>query len=80
MIVITVEGEPLDQRSYKNIVEEEAYKAIGMDIIARAGDIVCETHGTTPSIDIQGGPLENLNFSISGCCEAVITRVKERFA
>ena len=79
-IEITLNGKPFNPDDFKDAFEKMIYNSIVNKIDTAVGAVRCPEHGSQATIKASGTSLDNLSFTVSGCCDKLISAVKERFS
>jgi hypothetical protein len=80
MVKVTFElnGRKVSPNQIGSILERAAMQRVQGLIEKSVGSVRCKVHGNAPSITVKGRSIDQLNFSVSGCCEDLIKQVHEK--
>jgi hypothetical protein len=77
-ISFEINGRKVSSKSFSDAFERAVLEGITSSIQHSVGTIRCAEHGSAPKVIGKGRNLNNLSFEVSGCCQQVIDRVRER--
>ncbi|MFB4203984.1 hypothetical protein KBTX_03114 [wastewater metagenome] len=75
-----INGKKVNPDKIGDALEAAALKSISEQIKDKLRGVKCPEHGESPKVKVQGRNLDNLSFEVSGCCDALIERVKEKLS
>ncbi|MFY9075653.1 hypothetical protein OZZ08_11900 [Malaciobacter mytili] len=73
-----INGKKVNPNNIKNQMEAMILKSIEEKIKKTISSIHCNEHNQRPKILVIGSNFNNLSFEISGCCENIIEKTKEK--
>ncbi len=79
-IKFEIDGKSVDPDNISDAIEKVALQGVAKYVINKLGSLQCEEHGEAPRITVKGKSLDDLSFEVSGCCEPLIKKVKQKFA
>lgn len=77
-IKFQIGGRPVNSKNTKGAIEGAILDSVQNSIKKSVGTVRCSEHGSSPIVLVNGRSLDNLSFEVSGCCEDLIEKVKEK--
>ena len=75
-----INGKKVNPDKIGDALEAAALKSIAEQVKDKLRGITCPEHGKSPKVKVKGRNLDSLSFDVSGCCDKLIERVKEKLA
>ena len=73
-----IKGEKVEPDNMKDVLDILFLKHIIKKINSSIGSISCNEHGKQASVLVKGKNIDNLDYEVSGCCEDLIKKVKNK--
>jgi len=82
MIDISFElnGRKVSPNNIGNALEAAMLVSIKDSIQKSVGNLHCSEHGQRAKIKAKGRSIDSLSFEVSGCCDALIEKVKKKIS
>jgi len=65
-------GPPTNIDGIESTLERVLCRAATYRVQRRLGDLVCQDHQQRPRVIASGPSADHLNFSVAGCCQALV--------
>lgn len=65
-------------KSLQSAMEAAMLKGVRDHVTRTVGSIRCAVHGKGAKVVVSGHDLEHLEFKVSGCCQDLIQKVKQK--
>ena len=72
-----INGRKVSANNIGNALESAMLDSIKKSLSQTIGSIRCTEHGKKPTIKAKGCSIDSLSLEISGCCDALVERVKK---
>lgn len=79
-IKFQIGGRTVKPRNMKGAIEGAILESVQDSIKKSVGSVRCSEHGSSPKVLVKGRNFDNLSFEVSGCCEALIDKVKKKLS
>jgi hypothetical protein len=73
-IEFVLRGEKVEIAELANKAERAVLEEVARSLESRAGSLRCAEHDAGPRITVSGAKIDDLDFDLSGCCQALIDR------
>jgi actin-like ATPase involved in cell morphogenesis len=77
-ITYEINGKKVNPKSFGNAIEQAILNQVTEHIKKTVGSVRCSEHHQAPKIKVKGRSLDKLSFEVSGCCEQLIEKVKQK--
>lgn len=67
-----------DARGEREEMDEADKEKVAEYVQNRVGGLRCPDHHQVPTVVVAGTRLDNISFSVNGCCNKIIQLVKEK--
>lgn len=75
---LKLNGKKINPNNMRNAIEQSIVESLQKSIKKSLGSLRCEEHHGYPHITLKGKSIDKLGFSVSGCCDGLIEKVKEK--
>jgi hypothetical protein len=65
-------------KSLESAIESAMLKAVRDHVTKAVGSVRCSVHGQGAKVIVTGRDLKHLEFKVSGCCQDLIDKVKQK--
>ena len=77
-ISFEINGRKVSPNNVKDVLESAILSQVAESVKKSVGNLRCAEHGQSPKIKVKGRNLKKLSFEISGCCDALIEKVRAK--